>query len=460
MRTVMKPSFHPDGAAPVGRGLRRTAAALLLWAAATVGPAAPAPARLPAGPLDLGGALTFALDNNFAIRQARERIRQQEGVEIQVRARAIPNVGASGAYTANAREISRYSPASANDWSLAVEVRQVLFAGGGVLSSVRGARLTREAAVLGLEGIINQQLLAVRTQFYGVLLAREKIAVQEENVKLFEQQLKDAKSRFAAGTTSNFEVLRAEVALANGQPPLIQARNDYRIALEQLRQVLGYRAGPGEAAAADVAGSLEASPAVTYELPDALASARANRPELQQLAKLEQAGEQNVRASRAGYLPEIDLVGGYDWVRSPLTAAWSDRREGWTGGVQAQWNIFDGRATAGRVRQARSQLEQAKLSRAETELSVEVQVRQAYSSLVEAWELVQASVKTVEQAQEALRLANVRYGAGTATQLDVLTSQVALTEGRLNQLQAYYGYNVAVALMRQAIGQADEFIRR
>ena len=86
-------------------------------------------------------------------------------------------------------------------------------------------------------------------------------------------------------------------------------------------------------------------------------------------------------------------------------------------------------------------------------------MRQAYSSLIEAWELVQASVKTVEQAQEALRLANVRYGAGTATQLDVLTSQVALTEARLNQLQAYYGYNVALAAMRQAIGLADEFVQ-
>ena len=85
-------------------------------------------------------------------------------------------------------------------------------------------------------------------------------------------------------------------------------------------------------------------------------------------------------------------------------------------------------------------------------------MRQAYSSLTEAWELVQASSKTVEQAQEALRLANVRYSAGTATQLDVLTSQVALTEARLNQLQAYYGYSVAQAAMHQATGQADEFV--
>jgi outer membrane protein TolC len=411
--------------------------------------------------LDLKNAVAFALENNFTIRQARERIKQQEGVEIQVQARQIPNVSASGTYTSNANEISSYSPPKDNSWAVSLQARQVLYAGGGVIASVKSARLAREAALFELEGIINQQLLAVRTQFYTVLLAKEKIKVQEENATLLEQQLKDARSRFDAGTVSNFEVLRAEVALANGQPPLIQARNDYRIAIEQLRQVLGFSTSYGSNATKvpEFVGVLEVGQPASYQLTDALAAAHANRPELQRLARLENAGEQTVKANRAGYLPEIDLVGGYDWVRSPvLSGAWSNRLEGWTAGFQAQWNIFDGRATAGRVVQARSQLEQTKLTLAEATLSVEVQVRQAYSSLIEAWELVQASVKTVEQAQEALRLANVRYGAGTATQLDVLTSQVALTEARLNQLQAYYGYNVALVAMRQAIGLADEFV--
>jgi TolC family type I secretion outer membrane protein len=412
--------------------------------------------------LDLKTAIGFALENNFTIRQARERIRQQEGVEIQVRARLIPNVSASGSYTGNAQEISSYSPPNSNSWGISLQARQVLYAGGGVTASVKSAQLAREAAMFELEGIINQQLLEVRTQFYTVLLAREKIKVQEENVTLLEQQLKDARSRFDAGTTSNFEVLRAEVALANGQPPLIQARNDYRIAIEQLRQVLGFitNYGPNATKVPEFVGALEVGQPASYQLTDALAAAQANRPELQRLARLENAGEQTVKANRAGYLPEIDLVGSYNWVRSPyLSAAWNDRREGWIAGFQAQWNIFDGRATAGRVIQARSQLAQAKLTLAEATLSIEVQVRQAYSSLIEAWELVQASVKTVEQAQEALRLANVRYGAGTATQLDVLTSQVALTEARLNQLQAYYGYNVALVAIRQAMGLADEYVK-
>jgi len=84
-------------------------------------------------------------------------------------------------------------------------------------------------------------------------------------------------------------------------------------------------------------------------------------------------------------------------------------------------------------------------------------VRQAYSSLQEADELVQATLKTVDQARESLRLATARFNAGTATQLDVLTSQVALSQARLNELQAKYNYNVALAAMRKAIGQGDVF---
>jgi outer membrane protein len=423
--------------------------------------AAPAAEQPVPDTLDLRNAIAYAVENNFTIRQARERIKEQEGVEIQVQARQIPNVSAAGSYTGNSSEISTYTPPD-NDraWSIALQARQVLYAGGGVVASVRAARLTREAAVLELQGIINEQLLAVRTQFYTVLLGREKIKVQEENVHLLEQQLKDAQSRLSAGTVSNFELLRAQVALANGQPPLIQARNDYRIAIEQLRQVLGLVTsyGPNVTKVPEFAGSLEVGPQANYQLADALAAAHANRPELQRLSRLESAGEQNVKANRAGYIPEVDLVGSYNWTRGLTSAGWNGRRDGWIGGLQAQWNIFDGRATAGRVIQARSQLEQTRLSLAEATLAVEVEVRRAYSSLIEAWELVEASNKVVEQAQEALRLANVRYSAGTATQLDVLTSQVALTQARLNQWQAYYGYNVALAGMRQAVGQADEYV--
>jgi len=71
-------------------------------------------------------------------------------------------------------------PQSDRTWSIALQARQVLYAGGGVQASVKSARLVREAAVLELQGIINEQLLLVRTRFFTVLLDRQRITVERK----------------------------------------------------------------------------------------------------------------------------------------------------------------------------------------------------------------------------------------------------------------------------------------
>ena len=108
--------------------------------------------------------------------------------------------------------------------------------------------------------------------------------------------------------------------------------------------------------------------------------------------------------------------------------------------------------------QAKSQLRQARLSRSQEDLAVDTDVRQALSVWQEAKELANASAQTVDEAKEALRLANSRFKAGTATQLDVLTSQVSLTQARTNEIQANYNYVVAVAAMRKAMGLGDALV--
>ena len=154
-----------------------------------------------------------------------------------------------------------------------------------VESAVRGAKLARSAAVFDLQGAVNAALLDVRTRFYDVLLAREKVRVQEENIRLYERQLQDAGNQYKAGSVSNFEVLRAEVSLANQQPDLITARNDQRIAIEQLRQSLGAPSAPRGAASAmpGIAGTLDCTPE-SCDLDAALAAAHERRPELLSLA--------------------------------------------------------------------------------------------------------------------------------------------------------------------------------
>ncbi len=433
--------------------------AALALAAASLS-AQPMPQQPVPDQLDLKTAIGFALENNFSIRQARERIKQQEGVVIEVSARQIPNVAATGSYQNNQTPITLQSPPSDRYWTINLTASQVLFAGGGVRSTIKSSQLAREAAVLDLQSAINDALLQVRTSFYNVILAREKITVQEKNLELLQSQLKTTTDRFDAGTVSSFEKLRAEVSVANAKVPLITAKNDYRLAIEALRQALGFTTNRDEAIRKipTFIGTLDYTPA-TFDLQAAFDAAHANRPDLQRLAKLAASREESITAAKANYYPSVSAVGGWQ-LRKGFTNDFGDSNHGWLVGLQSQWNIFDGRATAGRVVQARSALEQTKLTFTEAQLSAEVEVRRAFSNWQQATELADASKKVVEQAEEAVRLANARYNAGTATQLDLLQAQTDLTTARTNQIQAYYNYTVAVASLRKAMGQADEFVTK
>ena len=86
---------------------------------AVVGAAAPVP-PVP-DTLDLSQALRYAVDNNFAIRQARERIREQDGVLLEVRARQIPQVAASASYSANDKAVATSAPATDRNWGVEIQ---------------------------------------------------------------------------------------------------------------------------------------------------------------------------------------------------------------------------------------------------------------------------------------------------------------------------------------------------
>jgi outer membrane protein TolC len=408
--------------------------------------------------LDLPTALSYALENNFAIRQAQQRIKEQDGLIVEVRSRALPNVSVNASYTeldSGLSEPSQFFSPTNNDWRVSLDVKQALYTGGGVRAALRAQDYLKQAVIFDLKATISQAVFLVSAGFYDVLLAREKISVQEKNIQLLEDQLQDSNNRFEAGAVSQFEVLRSEVELANAQPELIRARNGFKIAIEELRQLLGFSGVYIDDLdkVPTFVGTLDFEPN-SVNLMTAIETAKTNRPELQQLELISSAREEGVMIERAGKRPSVDLVGSYQFNKSISSSSFNDSRDGWTLGVQSSWDIWDGKATDGRVQQAQAQLEQARLDLGEATLAIEVDVRRSMHDLRQAAELSNAAEKVIEQAEESLRLANELYSAGQGTQLDVLQSQVALTESRLNQLEAFHSYKIAQAALSRSLGNA------
>jgi outer membrane protein TolC len=406
-------------------------------------------------PLSLAEAINLSLKQNGNILRGQSDLEAQYGVVIQTRAVALPTVRVGGSYRdSNAVETPPFpAPVPEQNWDANVELIQSIYEGGRITSGLRSAKLTKQQAVLQYQTVVADSVLQVRLAYYDVLSAADQIVVNEASVKLLTQELEDQQRRYEAGTVPRFNVLRAEVELANERPKLIQARNFHRIAKNNLVNLLGYHVPSGtyEDIPIQLTDRLDAEP-YQVELPVAVAKALENRSELAALRKAEALRKEGVINAKAGYKPSVQLFAGYGARNSSFFTDLARDVNGYTAGVQFSWYIFDGWLTQGRVRTAKALHEGARVDVDNEMRNIELEVRTAYSNFIEAREILESQRKVQEEAEEALRLAIARAGAGTGTQLDVLTAQTSLTTARSTQVQALHDYDATRARLERAIG--------
>jgi outer membrane protein len=409
-------------------------------------------------PLSVVEALNLALVQNGTILKAKSDLEASAGLVAQTRAIVYPKATISGEYQAvqkSSIDVLSGGIALGTDqsWSTDIRLVQSLYEGGRMTSALRAARLTKEQALLQYQTVVLDTLLSVRTNYYDVLLAEQQITVREASVKLLQQELEDQKRRYDAGTVPRFNVLRAEVAVANARPQLIRARNAYRIAKNNLVNLLGYNL-PREVledVPLQLTDRLNTAP-YQIDLPAAIEQAFENRTELGALRKAEALRREDIVTARAGYLPSLQAFGGYGVRKSSFDVDLTAEKHGWFIGAQVGWDIFDGMLTQGKVVAAKAAHQKSVTELDDTMRNVELEVRTSYSDYIEAREVLESQAKVQEEAEESLRLAKARADAGTGTQLDVLNAETALTEARTTQSQAQRDYAVAVAKLERAVG--------
>ncbi|MGC2625909.1 MAG: TolC family protein [Candidatus Udaeobacter sp.] len=455
----------------------------------------------------LNQAILTALQRNPTLLNAEQEIKRTKGVIIQVRAQALPQINANANFQwtdphligarvfGNTSTTSGFTPSPAastgaaslmeglpsqvgdvrtplaaatpaaiqnveqSDVSYAISVTgtQLIF-NGTTFNQIRGTFFQRDSAYFAFRNVLDQLIAVVKTQFYQIIVNRDLVSVNEENVRLLEAQLKDQQNRFEAGTVPRFNVLQADVQLHNQIPQLIAAQNNLRISKLQLAKTLGldFQRRRGDAPPLEVIGDMPYIPR-PIELADAIEMGKQRRPFLKQARANVLNQLQQVRATAGQWLPNITTTGGGEWVSSPINSSWHDITKGWTALVQGSVPIWDSGAIAGQVIQQRALLSETKITYDDDVRQVELEIQQAYSNLQQNRELIQSQEKNVELADEALRLAKARLDAGAGVQLDVLNATVQLLTAQSTRLQALFGYNSSLAEFDRATGAQSTY---
>ena len=153
--------------------------------------------------------------------------------------------------------------------------------------------------------------------------------------------------------------------------------------------------------------------------------------------------------ARTDYLPSLNVMGQVDWNSTKLAG---DDAKSWAVMAVLQWNLFDGLVTRSKVKEAVATNSRIRSLEEQAREAVQLEVRQAYYSLSSSGDRISATVTSVQEAEEGLRIVQKRYESGMTPFVDVLGAETALIRARTSALQAVYDNNVADAELKLATG--------
>lgn len=300
------------------------------------------------------------------------------------------------------------------------------------------------AAAAGVKVSESEARTEIELEYLKLFQAKARSEIAQASAKELAQEVTLTQARVKAGTLTNADLLRIQVAEANAQQEAIVADADATVsrgiilsAIGRSPEDTGTQFSPPNALLAQVD-----TPATDPN------QALGRRPEMLQAKLHAESAEHEARSSRYALLPEVDLEAAYLRTDGSLFAP---PNSGYVG-VKADWAIWEWGAKSSAYEAAAAEARAAGHDIEATRRQVlrEVQARRA--TLGSAASAVTLARQNIASAEEAYRVTEVQVHAGTSTTTDLLNAEAALTEARLKLENARYAQAAARILLERAMG--------
>ncbi len=466
MRRSHKNNIRIMASPGAGGKLHRLLAVLVACATMSAQVTAPVSSQDAPVRIDLASVVHLARDRNLQVRAAQEGIHAAREKVGQAMALRFGRVGVEAAYLRLNDDIAISSPpvelpilggltvpvpkvmlAPRDHVRARLEAGLPLFTGGKITNAVAQARAGEKAA-RALSGDTEAAAIFQAGQLYlGTLLGREVLHLNESALQSYRRHLDEARTAYRLGVVANYDVIRAEAAVAEQEKRLTEAQNRVDVTEAALRTVLDL----GEDVRLDISGDLFQPPAPPA-LADAQAAAMEGHPGLTALRHKVEALERAQRMETASYLPQVAAVAAKETVTHKL--AHTDPT--WFAGVQATWNLFEGGARRARVAEKASEAARTRIELHHAESQVRLAVRSSLLDYESRKSALESARKAAELARESLRLAEKRFSVGTGASLEVLDANVALTAAETGVRNSLYQMTVAYLELYRHTGDIAE----
>jgi len=322
------------------------------------------------------------------------------------------------------------NPDPLNTWMTRLEVTQPVYTGGKLSSRISQAGLMASAEELTASHTEEQVAYDTSTAFVNLAKAREYLDLLKTARETTAAHVKLAEQYAAEGFIVRAEVLKAKVYLAHMDEMVEQASTGAELALA----ALNFQMGVDQSRAWSLA-PLPPPPPVAPQLDGWVTAALDQRRDLEAARSKLEAGRLEEKVARAGYLPEVAVVGRYDLYDKTLFGTHGDSS---TLMAVAKINLFRGGADKEALAATRHETAAYEADIQRFEEGIRLQVRQAWQELATARSRRDTAQASLESAREALRVTEERFRQGLDKMIDLLDAETGLREAETRELVARY----------------------
>mgnify|MGYP002146838043 CR=1 FL=1 len=430
---------------------------LVLGAVVALGPGARA--RAEARGLTLGEAERLALETNPQLRSIDARTRSAEDVARSVRGHMLPALRFQNEYQHYSSPfVAPFQLAPGQQFvlrdqdtnTLVLNASQPLLGLARLIEEYRAQRETASATAAQARAAQAAVRRGLRLGFLRYFEAKALTEIAKQSEDELTEQIVIAEAKLKAGVLTNADILRLQVAKANARQQGVQAQAQADAARAAVLIAVGRTLEDG-GDLVEPKELLDASRSEPPKVQAAVTQAAAARPEIQLQQHVISASQHQARSRLYAFLPELSVEGTYVRIDGQAFAP----PNAVSVGLKAQWAFWEWGASYYQLRASRLLAVAAREDLAQQQRQIATEVTSELAQSTAARSAVDLAQKTIASAEEAYRVTNVLLKAGSATTTDLLESQAALNQARLNLTRAQYQQAVAHVSLRYSLGDAN-----
>jgi outer membrane protein TolC len=314
---------------------------------------------------------------------------------------------------------------------------------------INQAKQTNEAVGHQLDRTDQEIVFRVVSSYYDVLLAAKELEVAEQSARTANSIMDRSQARFDSGLTVESDLLTAKVRMAARQQEVIRARNTLEVARAQLNTAMGMPLDSPFQTTEALAERTLPAPVLGEVEKQALAS----RPDLKRIASEEAAQRQSVSVAKSSFGPRVNAFAGWEMDNSTFVAGGGGNN--WLGGIEVQFDIFQGGAKRAELSRQRALEEKVVAMKQAGNDAVRLEVRRAYYETDANRQQIEVARAAIAQAQESLRINQDRYDSGLTTITDLLGAEDAARRSQTDYWEAVFHFQTSFANLELASGSLN-----